>query len=256
MLGDKETRQMRELLRHRAYLIRIRSGLKNRVHCILDKCGIIHPYEELFSRSGIKFLKNIKLDWSYQRQLDECIELIEILKEKEREQNKIIERICKEREEAEFLMSLPGIGYHNALLIISEIGDINRFPDGEHFACYCGLVPSVYISDTIHYGHITKQGSRWLRWIYIEAGHFARRHSIRFSKLYNQVKDRSGKQKAIVAVGRELAVISYYLLKNREKFRDYKWEGECERDFFDPYEVAKMIAAPPTNLYNALNKSG
>lgn len=221
---DRETRQVRELLRYRAYLIRIRNGLKSRIHCILDKCGIVHPYEDLFSKRGIEFLKSLKLDWAYQMQLKDFLELIEILKKKEKEQNKIIEEICKKNKDAELLLSLPGIGYHNALLILSEIGDVNRFPDGAHFASYCGLVTSVYISDkTVHYGHITKQGSSWLRWIYIEAAHFARRYSIRFSKLYNRVKNKVGPQKATVAVARELAVVSYYLLKKKNKFKDYTW---------------------------------
>jgi Transposase IS116/IS110/IS902 family len=39
------------------------------------------------------------------------------------------------------LMTIPGIGYYSALLIKSEIGNIERFPDGEHLCPYAGLVP-------------------------------------------------------------------------------------------------------------------
>ena len=43
---------------------------------------------------------------------------------------------------AKLLMTVPGIGYYSALLIVSEIGDINRFPDSYHLCSYAGLIPS------------------------------------------------------------------------------------------------------------------
>jgi len=90
-------------------------------------------------------------------------------------------------------------------------------PARTQHASYCELVTRVYISDrTVRYGHITKQGNCWLRWIYIEASHFARRKSYRFGSLYERVLRRSGsKEKAMVAVAREMAVVSYYLIADR-----------------------------------------
>ena len=40
-------------------------------------------------------------------------------------------------------MSVPGIGFHNALLILSELGEIGRFKRPESFVCYAGLAPKV-----------------------------------------------------------------------------------------------------------------
>jgi transposase len=148
---------------------------------------------------------------------------MEVLDLKEKEQNQLIAKLCQKTPNALLLMTLPGFGYHNALLVAQEIAEVSRFPDGGHFASYCGLVTSVRISDrTVRYGHITKQGNRWLRWIYIEAAHFARKHSFRFGSLYQRVAQRSGTQKAIVAVARELAVVSYYMLKYQKPFDDKK----------------------------------
>jgi transposase len=220
---SKEIRQRRELLRHRAFLIRIRTRVKNRIHALLDKTGIKHPFDDLFTREGIEFLHQLSLEWAYQHELNDLLELLEILNKKEKEQNRIIVKICKETQEAKITKTLPGFGYHNALLVANEIGDVSRFPDGAHYASYCGLVTSVYISDrTVLYGKITKQGNRWLRWIYVEAAHFAARKSYRFGNLYARVEKRSGsKQKAIVAVARELAVVNYYMLKYNKPFNDY-----------------------------------
>jgi transposase IS116/IS110/IS902 family protein len=60
---------------------------------------------------------------------------------------------------AKLLMTVPGIGYYSALLIVSEIGDINRFPDSYHLCSYAGLIPSTHSSGGITYhGSITKTG--------------------------------------------------------------------------------------------------
>ena len=70
----------------------------------------------------------------------------------------------KEINEVKLLMSLPGIDYYSAIAIYSEIGDINRFPDRDHFASYTGLVPKVIQSGSQErYGHITKRGPSILR---------------------------------------------------------------------------------------------
>lgn len=221
---NQEVRQQRELLRHRSFMIRHRCSLKNRIHALLDKLGIKSPFDNVFSKSGLEFLKSLKLDWAYQKELNDCLQAIEFYNKKEQEHNKLITDLVKESDEAKLLTTIPGIGHHNALLITAEIGDVNRFSNGNKFASYCGLVPSVHISDsTVRYGHITKSGDRWLRWVFVEAVHAARRTSLRFSKLYNRVAAKKNAQTAIGAVARELAVVSYYVLKYKKPFKDFTW---------------------------------
>jgi len=64
---------------------------------------------------------------------------------------------------AQLLMTVPAISYYSSLLILSEIGQIERFPSAKHLCSYAGLVRSVYSSGSKSFhGRITKQGSRWL----------------------------------------------------------------------------------------------
>jgi transposase len=75
--------------------------------------------------------------------------------------SKEILSIAKEDEMAKLLMmTIPGIGhYYSALLLVSEIGDINRFADSYHLCSYGGLVPSTHSSCGVTYhGSITKIG--------------------------------------------------------------------------------------------------
>jgi transposase len=42
--------------------------------------------------------------------------------------SKRLRGLAGEDEDVKLLMTIPGIGYHSALLVRSEIGDVNRFP--------------------------------------------------------------------------------------------------------------------------------
>jgi len=78
--------------------------------------------------------------------------------------------MVKDDPDVKLLMTIPGIGYYDALLIKAEVGDIGRFRCGDHLASYTGLVPSTRSSDGVtRHGRITGEGSRWLRWALVEA---------------------------------------------------------------------------------------
>ena len=51
-LAPRELRDLRELLRHRATLTRMRSAVKNRVHAILAKHGIPREHSDLFGKAA------------------------------------------------------------------------------------------------------------------------------------------------------------------------------------------------------------
>ena len=68
------------------------------------------------------------------------------------------------------IQQLPGIGPVLAAVIIAEIGDVTRFNNAGQLCSWAGLTPRHRESDTkVTRGHVTKQGSRLLRWALIEA---------------------------------------------------------------------------------------
>ena len=74
-------------------------------------------------------------------------------------------------------MVLPGVGRLTAMTLVAEIGDIARFPTARKLCAWAGLTPQVRNSDrTLRHGHITKQGSPWVRGILQEAAQTAKRH--------------------------------------------------------------------------------
>jgi len=124
--------------------------------------------------------------------LDGYLSVLDELGQRIKAVNKKIVVSAKDDEEASLLMTIPGVGYYSALLIKSEIGDINRFPSAKQLCGYTGLIASTYSSgDTTFHGHIVKQGSKWLRWITAEAiGHLIARPGFTGIPLEAREKER------------------------------------------------------------------
>ena len=72
-VAPRELRDLRELLRHRATLTRMRSAVKNRVHAILAKHGIANEHSDLFGKGGREFLAALELRDAPRRRLDSLI---------------------------------------------------------------------------------------------------------------------------------------------------------------------------------------
>src|SRR5205823_11847333 len=75
-IAPRELRDLRDLLRHRVALTRMRSALKNRVAAILAKNGIQRPYSDLYGPAGTRFLTELELRESPRRRLDSTLALI------------------------------------------------------------------------------------------------------------------------------------------------------------------------------------
>jgi len=219
-IAAKEIRDTREILRYRASLISLRTSLKNKVHAILDKNGIRISVSNIFGKKAVQRLRELSLRDCYREEIDGYLRLMETLKTLTGETDRTIEKLVGMSPEASLLLSIPGIGHYSALLITSEIGDVTRFPSAKKLCSYAGLVPSVHSSGgKTRYGSITKQGSKWLRWILIELSHHFINSSPRMKGLYGRVAYKHGKNTARVAVAREMLKIIYAMLMQKRPYR-------------------------------------
>lgn len=99
----------------------------------------------------------------------------------------------------------------------AEIGDVTRFASPDRLCSWAGLTPRHRESDTkVQRGHITKQGSRLLRWAAIEA---AQRHgghgplAVSFARIAER---RDSTKIARVALARKILILAYYGLRDGE----------------------------------------
>jgi transposase len=114
------------------------------------------------------------------------------------------------------LRTLPGVGEFTALVMVAEIGDITRFPSARKLASWAGLTPTVRGSDLhVRHGHISKQGSVWLRWAMNQAAQTAKR-SPEFAAAYSGIAKRRGKKIATIAIARKLLTRAWHLLNDMQ----------------------------------------
>ena len=218
---SREIRELRELLRYRASLVRMRTRVKNKIQALLTKNGLQHSFSDLFGKAGRKWLTSLELRPVYRNALDGYLRILDSLNKEILPVTTEIDTRAPADPRARLLVSVPGIGYYTALLILSEIGDIERFPSPEHLVSYAGLNPSVHSSGGVtRYGRITKQGSSWLRWILTESASIAARHPGKLQSFHRKVARRHGAKTANIALAREILRICYYLLKKGERYHE------------------------------------
>ena len=124
--------------------------------------------------------------------------------------------------DVKLLMTIPGVGLYSAIMIKAEIGDVSRFPDAGHLCSYAGLVLSERSSGgRVRRGSITREGSRWLRWIMVEVAHVHRRYDTHFTRAYHRIAGRRGEKVATVALARRLLRCVYAMLRDRKPFMNH-----------------------------------
>jgi transposase len=197
-------RDLRELGRYRCHLARLQGSLKQRIHALLLRHGVVRP-RALFTQRGTQWLDGVRLaGWAG----DELQGLRQVLADVRRQLVPVlgaIRRVATTDPIARQLDHHPGSGPVFSVTLRAEIGTIDRFPDGAHLASYAGLVPRVERSGSRHWtGHITKTGSPWLRWVLIEAAIHQFRRQDSFGRWARGLAVRKGMLKARVAVARAL----------------------------------------------------
>jgi transposase len=208
-------RQLRALLRHRASLVRLGTGLRNRIHAVAAD----HGYDRsasYWTGPGRGWLAELDLPAISREIVTDCLTIIDALA-------LVIERLdgelhacAKADPRVKVLRTLPGAGEFTALVMVAEIGDIRRFPSARKLAARAGLTPTVRGSDLkVRHGHISKQGSAWLRWVMNQAAQTAKR-SPEFAASYATISKRRGKKIATIAIARKLLTRAWHLLDQME----------------------------------------
>jgi transposase len=216
-IAPRELRDLRELLRHRATLTRMRSAVKNRVHAILAKHGIANEHSDLFGAGGRAFLATLELRDAPRRRLDSLLSLIGDFDREIATTTAEIEQCAKADDRVAVLCQIRGVGRYTAMLIIAEIGDVHRFPTARHLCSWAGLAPSVRSSDgKARLGHITHQGSPALRWALVEAAQKITTGSGPLRDKFERIAKRRGRKIAKVAIAREILTLAYYGLRDGE----------------------------------------
>ncbi len=119
------------------------------------------------------------------------------------------------------LITIPGISYVLASIILSEIGNIKNFSNSGKLLAFAGLEPSTHQSGnyTATMARMVKRGSKYLRWALLQA---ARTVSMRVPvfKEYLSLKKSQGKHHLVAMshTAKKLLRVIFHLLNTEETF--------------------------------------
>jgi transposase len=216
-VAPRELRDLRDLLRHRIALTQMRSALKNRVHAMLARHGVQHGYSDLFGNAGTAFLDELVLRQPPRRRLDSLLALIADFDREIEATTREIDARARRDQRVDVLTEIRGVGPYTAMLVIAEVGDVARFASARKLCAWAGLTPTVRSSDgRARLGHITRQGSRALRWALVEAAQKAPLGGGPLRDTFERIAKRRGRKIAKVAVARKIATLCFYGLRDGE----------------------------------------
>lgn len=208
-----EERDLRQLLKHRDYLVRTQTAVKNQVHFLAMNQGVCRK-QKLWSARGRAELEGLELGlWASLRR-KELLELLDGVGPRIEALNRAVVAAARSRPEAVRLMEQAGVGPVTALAFVLTLGPIGRFKNSRKLVSYLGLNPGEHSSGGHQrLGHISKQGNTMLRWLLVEAGQSAARFDPELRRKYQRLKFRRGGSVAKVALARQLAVRLYWTLR-------------------------------------------
>lgn len=219
---ERRVRDKRNVLRHRMWLVRWKTSLKNRVHGILDRNHVPPPeMADLFGKRGLAWLKALELPEVDRGLLEAHGGLYEAVAVQLKETERWVEAELEGDTYLPHLLTLPGVGKVLGAMIALEVDTIERFRTPEKLCSYAGLVNSTYASGgKVRHGGIMPTCNRNLRYAFVEAAWTAVRVSPYFNAIFRRLKASKGANSAIVATARRLCMIAWHCMKNRRAYRE------------------------------------
>lgn len=136
-----------------------------------------------------------------------------------------LEKALEVDEPAKLVQTHSGVGKLTALCLVHTLGDVTRFNNKEEVTSFVGLAPVEKSSgERKRMGQISKQGSRLLRFLLMEAAQKSKDSDLRAH--YKRVSDRRGNQKAKVAMGRKLLINCYVMLRDNKSYPEFSRHSE------------------------------
>jgi len=220
----KEERPIRDLLRKRGHLVRLRTSLIISLqNIIIRNCGLGLKVND------VKRLKEDRISPLLEGNEDLALagrvskETIDFLTRQIRAIESVVERKVQLKEPYRYLLTMPGIGKILALTIMLETGPIQRFAQVGNYVSYCRKVSSQWSSNGKAKGKGNKKnGNKYLAWAFSEAAEIGRRFDAQARAYYDRKMQKSNFMIAHAALAHKLARAAYYILRDQVPFAPEK----------------------------------
>lgn len=226
-IPDRASEECRMLNRYRGRLKQEETRLKNRIKAILAEFNYRPPVNlegMRWSGTYLKWLANVKFETPY-AQLAYDEQLAELAETRERQARVVRQLKVMTKQEPSIgklvllLQTVPGIGFLTAMLLVSELIDMNRFKRLEELASFVGLVPSIHESDARSYSRgLSNRRHNELRSRLIESAWIAVRKDPVLTMKYGQCCQRMHRNMAIVRIAKMLLSRIRFVWKNQTPY--------------------------------------
>jgi transposase len=266
---SQEQQELRDLTRLRESLVQERSRLVNRVHKVLEEAGmkLAVVLSDIMGKSGRAILEAVCAGESDPSRLaglvqpnvratreqllaaltadlreHHCFVLRELLKLIEAQnqsikhlEQEIERRLAPFEEQISRCDQITGVSREVIHVLMAEVGtDLSRFPDAEHLSSWAGVCPGHKESAGKRLSGKAKHGNRYVRTTLVQAAHGVRRSRSYLGERYRRLKKRRGSKRAALAIGHNILVIYYHMMKTGEPYHE---KGEA---FFQPTNLSQV----------------
>jgi transposase len=216
-----DDRALRERLRRRTHLVRLRTSAMNRSFGLLTQWGLRRNLTALRKPGALEELGEHGVPEVWRHSIRTLLGVIDDLDRQLAPLERELRPLARADERAQLLATIPGVGELLGLTIGAEIGDISRFPSARKLVGHSGLTPTVRQSgQSSRTGRLSKAGASTLRWAAVEAAQHAWRPSNPWNRLYTDTKARHGKSNpAKAAVARKILIAAWHILARRQPFK-------------------------------------
>ena len=212
-------RELRSLVIYRQRLVKMQTMAKNRLHSVLHSCHLFAPVGQPFAEKNREWWLALEVSPTERLRIRHDLATLEHLGSQIADLEIELHRLSTTtpwKEQAPYLVQLPGFGLLTAMTVLAAIGDITRFPSAKELVGYAGLGAGVHDSGQTHQGKgITKQGRRELRKVLVESAWVAVNSHPYWKTQFARLERRKPKSKAIVAIARRLLIAVFHVLTER-----------------------------------------
>lgn len=216
----REDRPVRDLLRKRRHLVKLRTSLILSLQNIVARnCSV------RLSVNDVKRVKEDRVSPLLAAHEDLAMagsvskDTIDYLTARIREIETVVEGKVKLKDNYRHLLTIPGVGKILSLTIMLETGPITRFAKVGHYASYCRKVDSRWTSNNKGKGKGNKKnGNKYLAWAFSEAAELSRRTDAQCKRYYDRKSRRTNFMVAHQALAHKLARAAYWIMKRGVPF--------------------------------------
>jgi transposase len=220
----RQVRSLRDVLRKRAHLVRIRSAL------IVSLQNIVHRNCAVKVTTGD--IKRLTADF-----ISPCLSKEEALLLAGKTSKEVIDCLTRQIDKIERwalkrlgregvftqLVTLPGVGDILGMTILLETGSVSRFRAVGNYVSYCRKVSSQWTSnDKVKGRGNIRNGNKYLAWAFSEAAEHARRTDEACRRFYDRKLRQTNARVAHNALAHKLARAAYYIIKDHVSYQEEK----------------------------------